>query len=123
MTKLIRIGYWQAETTDAWPDVNAFIDTSWDADERERVVEHLRHGLLARPYMGFSTCRICGERNGSLELTDGTYLWPDGLAHYVETHGVRLPEEFVRHVGQMRDAHEDAEVDDRWWREAKPDWR
>ncbi len=123
MGTLIRIGYWQAEATDGWPDVTAFIDASWNADDRERVVDHLRHGSLARAYMGFSTCRVCGARNGSLELTDGKYIWPEGLAHYVEAHGVRLPDDFVRHVGEIREAHEDAEVDDRWWREAKPDWQ
>ncbi len=35
---------------------------------------------------------------GSMCLTDGTYGWPQGFAHYVEAHGVRPPEEFVRHV-------------------------
>ena len=74
MTRLIRIGYWRTDASQPWPDVDAFIGTMWDADERERVVEHLSHGLVARSYLGFSTCRLCGERNGSLELSDGTYL-------------------------------------------------
>lgn len=123
MAKLIRIGYWRGDRANAWPDVTAFVDMSWGAEDRERVIQHLRHAFLARAYMGFSTCRLCGARNGSLELTDGTYIWPEGLAHYVDAHGVRLPEDFVRHVGLVRAAHEDAEVDERWWREAKPDWQ
>jgi hypothetical protein len=28
-------------------------------------------------------------------LTDGEWVWPDGLPHYVERHAVRLPDEFV----------------------------
>lgn len=28
--------------------------------------------------------------------TDGTWVWPDELAHYVEKYHVRLPDEFVR---------------------------
>ena len=32
---------------------------------------------------------------GSWDLTDGTWVWPEGLAHYIEAHGVILPEEFV----------------------------
>ena len=35
---------------------------------------------------------------GSWDLTDGTWVWPQGLSHYVEVHGVVLPEEFVSHV-------------------------
>ncbi|MFE0464033.1 YrhB domain-containing protein [Kitasatospora sp. NPDC058965] len=31
-------------------------------------------------------------------LTDGTWLWPGGLAHYVEQHHLRLPPDFVRHA-------------------------
>lgn len=114
--RLTRIGYWSSNPDDGWPDAKAFVDLSWNADERERVVAHLRHGILARAYLGHSNCRICGKSNGSTELTDGTYLWPAGLAHYVEEHGVRLPVDFVRHVELTARCFDDAEVDDEWWR-------
>lgn len=32
---------------------------------------------------------------GSKCLTDGNWVWPEGLAHYIEAHEVRLPDEFV----------------------------
>jgi hypothetical protein len=32
---------------------------------------------------------------GDSDLTDGTWLWPQGLVHYVKIHGVALPDEFV----------------------------
>lgn len=114
--RLTRIGYWSASEGDAWPDVNGFVDLTWDAEERARAVSHLRHGILARAYLGHSICRICGEPNGSTELTDGTYLWPGGLAHYVDQHGVRLPVEFVGHVEDVVRSFDDAEVDDDWWK-------
>jgi hypothetical protein len=45
-----------------------------------------------------SFCRFgCGV-NGTIEQTDGVFVWPEGLAHYVEVHSVRLPEEFVEHA-------------------------
>jgi hypothetical protein len=31
-------------------------------------------------------------------MTDGVYCWPEGLAHYINEHDVRLPAEFVAHV-------------------------
>jgi hypothetical protein len=42
---------------------------------------------------GWSSCRFCGAANGSVELTDGEhFVWPEGLAHYVSDHDVRLPD-------------------------------
>lgn len=35
---------------------------------------------------------------GSWDLTDGLWVWPEGLAHYVDVHSISLPEEFVSHV-------------------------
>jgi hypothetical protein len=32
---------------------------------------------------------------GGGEFTDGEWLWPEGLAHYVEAHSVRLPDAVV----------------------------
>ena len=33
---------------------------------------------------------------GDSDLYDGEWIWPTGLAHYVEFHTVRLPEEFIK---------------------------
>jgi hypothetical protein len=63
---------------------------------------------------------------GAAELSDGRFLWPEGLAHYVECHGVRPPHEFVAHAlasahsAELRDsAHThgpgDVSVDESWW--------
>jgi hypothetical protein len=32
---------------------------------------------------------------GACDVGDGVWLWPQGLAHYVERHSVCLPEELV----------------------------
>lgn len=112
--KLVRMGYWAGREA-GWPDVRGFVDESWDRDERIDTLVYLRRGLVARAYLGPSECRFCGKRNGSVELTDLVYLWPEGLAHYVEEHGVRLPGEFVAHVRAQALVMDDIEVDDSWW--------
>jgi len=81
-----------------WPDPWSFVDPTWRDDERSIVVEHLQTGTLVNQYRGLSPCRFCGRHNGSAELTDGVFCWPEGLAHYLVVHEVRLPEEFVEHV-------------------------
>src|SRR5688572_2501334 len=64
------------------------------------------HGLL-----GYSSCRLrCGVPHsavGCRDLTDGSWIWPEGLSHYVRVHGVVLTERFVEHAArsawQVRD--------------------
>ena len=112
---LQRLGYW-GDRDNGLPSPSALIDESWDEDERGLVAGHLVRGFVARAYMGFSTCRICGAQNGALELTDGVFLWPEGLAHYVTAHAVRLPAAFVDHVRSFTDEIESADVDETWWR-------
>jgi hypothetical protein len=80
------------------PDVRSFVDPSWDDNERNDVVEHLVRGILVNQTRGLSNCRFCDRPNGSAELSDGVYCWPEGLAHYLSEHAVRLPAEFVAHV-------------------------
>jgi len=50
--------------------------------------------------MGYSFCRFaCGipdQQMGCTEFYDGVWVWPEGLAHYVECHSVLLPDEFIQ---------------------------
>ncbi|CBN76468.1 conserved unknown protein [Ectocarpus siliculosus] len=45
---------------------------------------------------------------GCTTLTDGKYVWPEGLAHYIEEHAVRPPDDFVtfslRNLRALREA-------------------
>jgi hypothetical protein len=59
---------------------------------------HLKAGTVRAQYRGLSPCRICGQPNGSAELTDGRYHWPSGLPHYLQDHGVRLPARVVKRL-------------------------
>jgi len=94
------IGYWRNLDSPDWPDPGKFVDTSWCTATRDAVVAYLRNGQPFVASAGSSWCRFrckgLGARGlGSEDLSDGRFFWPSGLAHYVETHGVRLPDEFV----------------------------
>lgn len=102
-THLKYFGYWRTMdrrcTRDTRPDPRNHVDLSWDSSERGLVVAHLRAGQVLYTWLGSSTCRFCGLRpNGRECLTDGTYGWPSGLAHTVEEHGFKPPQEFIDHV-------------------------
>jgi hypothetical protein len=74
---------------------------NWRLKERRQILAYLRSGHGFEAYAGFSTCRfwLCPmlppRPLGNWDLTDGQWLWPQGLAHYVEKHWVCLPDEFV----------------------------
>jgi hypothetical protein len=62
------------------------------------LVAYLRQGKEFAAWRGLSYCRLkCGiddREMGHRDLTDGTWVWPEGLVHYVERHRLRLPPEF-----------------------------
>lgn len=75
--------------------------------ERDSVASYLDRGLVlwsanrvtqAFAFRGVSDCRFCGAVNGGVERTDGVYVWPRGLPHYLRAHGVRLPVRVIRHI-------------------------
>ncbi|UQU64547.1 hypothetical protein COUCH_37300 [Couchioplanes caeruleus] len=128
--KVLRlIGYWRGDR-DAmrWPDVRDFMGTGAGGAD-SAVAAYLRSGTLFAAAAGRSPCRVCGVANGSGEVTDGElFVWPEGLSHYVEAHGVVLPEEVVaaarRGVARAVDSSEfvrkmfdsgEIVIDDEWW--------
>jgi hypothetical protein len=95
---LRKIGFWQSPDEPQYPRVQSMVDWSWDRSHRAEIVKYLRGARRGDCYYGYSNCRICGQQNGSCDLTDGVYVWPEGFAHYVESHGVRPPIDFIEHV-------------------------
>lgn len=92
------IGFWASTFQPDLPIPWDYLDPTWDRSERTRVVQYLRSAPKVQWWRGYSDCRFCGARNGTTDRSDGTFLWPDGFAHYLERHGVRPPEEFLEHV-------------------------
>lgn len=94
------IGYWRSmdrrRTRDTAPHPADHVDPAWAQAERNMVGAYLRRGRVFYGWLGSSTCRICGLRpNGTTCMTDGVWVWPEGLIHMVEVHGVRPPQELV----------------------------
>ena len=100
------------------PDPATFVDVDWDEDERDTVAFYFDNGTLARAFMGYSQCRICGATNGAVEYTDGSYLWPEGFAHYIREHNVRPPDDVVRWAVERTTTIEGSEIDSDWWTRA-----
>lgn len=131
MRELIGFGYWRSLYEPSMPDSAWFVDASWAADERRRVVAYLSQGRLLHSWMGFSWCRfrctISPGTMGASDLTDGIYCWPEGIIHYITRHNLRLPTELVQHIltqpifptEQARQVSAGCEVNMDWWHAQK----
>jgi hypothetical protein len=67
------------------------------------VIEYLDHAYQIPMFsFGPSWCRMgCADIPkdiGTQDLTDGVWLFPEGLVHYVRHHAVRPPEAFLEHL-------------------------
>lgn len=98
--KLKAIGYWKSIFEPEFPDPTNFEDSNWNVKDKELVLEHLGRGKSIADWMGISWCRYrCGEKDmGASCMSDGVYIYPEKLSHYLEHHHVRLPDEFVEHI-------------------------
>jgi uncharacterized protein (DUF952 family) len=116
------VGYWKSDhgSDDRFPDPRSLVQPGWHAEEIDRIIAYLKSGRRFEAWLGDSYCRFgCWDGSldfdddeeaawaeavarhgepadmGTSDLYDGEWVWPEGLAHYVERHSVRLPEEFV----------------------------
>eukprot|EP00752_Nemacystus_decipiens_P001353 g1342.t1 len=120
---LIEVGFWAdpRDDRDKRPNPAQLVDEDWGKTAAALAVAlYLRSGFLESFELGYSFCRLgcfAGSGGGSesrgpgnsnklmgcTTLTDGKYVWPEGLAHYVIEHSVRVPEEFIKHsLGNLR---------------------
>lgn len=113
---LRKLGYWHSEDDPSLPRPHDLVDPTWDVEERDDVIDYLQRGVVVAISMGTSLCRICGKPTGGSEQSDGVFVWPDGLVHYLREHAVRLPDEFIAEVLDRITDLEVAPRDDTWWR-------
>ena len=92
------IGLWRSRSpeTRQYPKAYNVISGAWYHEERHLICNYLRKGFTFSKSAGKSECLLrCRDIGGNRMLTDGKWLWPESLAHYVEYHWVFLPEDFV----------------------------
>lgn len=131
--KLIAIGYWKMQNEQNvplpdFPHPTKFQEDHWNEDEKNLVLNHLKNGVSVRHYRGSSWCRFnCDEENmGSTCMTDGVYIYPEGLTHYIEKHQVKLPNEFIEHIRNYvpialnKYEIEISEINKDWWLNYEP---
>ena len=72
--------------------------------DKDRLVEYLRNApaVVEMPTSPVN-CDLCDqELDASIYRSDGEWLWPDSLEHWVREHDVILPDRLVAHIRARR---------------------
>ena len=114
------IGYWAGNKDshmDPYPHPSYLQDPKfWEEKGKYtemKIIDYLDGGIECNIYRGLSPCRLCDELLGNCEKTDGVYIWPEMLSHYITMHNVILPDEFIEHA--MKNMNETKEFNDEFW--------
>jgi hypothetical protein len=93
------IGFWFSDFEPELPRPDLLVGAGYDENVRSTLLRYLERGQVFQSYRGHSSCRFrCGvpsEQMGSRDFTDGQWVWPEGLSHYIRRHDIPLPAEFV----------------------------
>lgn len=93
-----RFGYWRVRAEDG-PVVQDFIDAEWKPHDLDKIVQYLSKSPLYFAIGCPSYCTICkGVELLAGSRSDGAWLWPPSLSHYVTEHHVRLPDRMLKHI-------------------------
>lgn len=102
-----RVGFYQEFGDQGEPSASASAPSLRDAVraaaewDEDRIVGYLQSSTEIYSAMGAERDVLTGDTwipgAGSL-VTDGTWLWPAELAHYVRRHHIALPADFVAHI-------------------------
>lgn len=95
------IGYWSERYENGVTP--AFLCGVIDKASRDKIVAYLKNGIRGTEFLGYARCRFeCELSNtkalGNTDMTDGQWMWPEGLSHYVEKHNLLLPPEFLKYL-------------------------
>jgi hypothetical protein len=135
-TLLKRVGFFREvrevlqEDVSGLPSLQDAVRSTGHPDEA-RILAYLEEGVCLAACGGVMPDVLApspGVMTSPDYLTDGDWLWPGELAHYVAHHHVALPDDFVAHMrengwvvpglGRTEVAALWEQVKRRWWRRA-----
>lgn len=77
------------------------VDPKWNPPDLADILDYLRNCPVALACgAGAGACPLCGETLNDLgcQRSDGVWVWPASLEHYVSRHHVRLPDRMVEQI-------------------------
>lgn len=104
---LVEVGFWRSDGVH--PAELCSAAAARIAPDSDIITYITRGAFVESAELGFSFCRIPGcalqsrgnAAMGSATMTDGVWVWPEGLHHYVAAHGLALPPRFLLHMSEV----------------------
>jgi hypothetical protein len=96
-------GLWKTSEADSIdvPLFSEVIDAAWNPPDFENILDYLKRCPVALASgMRSEKCPHCEDHlpEPGTQRSDGVWVWPSSLAHYVEKHRVRLPDRMIMHI-------------------------
>ena len=96
-------GYWKQDGDyyNNCPDLTDWIGVdSVTTTNIESIINYLDSGGFVAASPSEEVCHLCGKiiDSSKVILTDGVWMWPKSLSHYLHFHKLHLPEEFIKHL-------------------------
>lgn len=96
-------GVWKLDAEEPFeaPLFSQVVDHSWRPPDLGELVAYLRDCPVAiTSGAPPGNCWLCGQVLWELntQRSDGVWVWPSSLEHYVAEHHVRLPDRMVGHI-------------------------
>lgn len=107
-------GFWNLTGRDDLPYPRAcdVIDVTFAPEDKPRLIKYLRNCPVVASKMiaHKGKCDFCEKQLVlSTFQSDGVWLWPSSLVHFVEDHSAALPDRFIEHM-RMR-SHTPCDLD------------
>jgi len=68
-------------------------------EDEDKIVQYLLDGQKFSTVASLKECDICDTIAGSINYhTDGKWLWPIWVIHYIKEHNLKLPENFIADI-------------------------
>lgn len=70
-----------------------------DYHDLDLIINYLENGGKIVTMASKEDCKLCGEVAGSRNyFTDGKWIWPIWIKHYLVQHKLKLPEQFILYI-------------------------
>jgi hypothetical protein len=83
------------------PSISSFLDSAWAPADKAQLIEYLEASPDTVTSSGVDRrCPFCDRAmSGDAWLhSDGVWVWPHDLPHYMRDHSLRLPDRFVSEI-------------------------
>lgn len=97
-------GFWRVDAGNDshLPLLSTWTAPEWQPEDRDALLSYVENAPLVVASSDLkSPCLVCGAFQSSSDFrSDGDWLWPADLVHYISQHRVRLPESMILHIRQ-----------------------